>query len=154
MGGSDCDEAAYELARRVGALLARAGYHLLCGGGSGVMEAAARGAREEGGLTIGILPGRDAAETPPNPYIDIPLFTGIHYARNLVNVLSSDVVVAIDGGLGTLSEIALALRCGRPVVMLGSWEFRIAGFEDPPHLHRVESPEALLDRVRAILGSA
>lgn len=153
MGGSRCDEAAYERARRVGALLAGAGCHLLCGGGTGVMEAAARGAREAGGLTIGILPGRDAAETPPNPYIDIPIYSGIHYARNLTNVLSSDVVVAIAGGFGTLSEIALALRCGRPVVLLGSWDFSIAGFEDPPHLHRAESPEDLLARVEAILDS-
>jgi hypothetical protein len=152
MGASRCDSATYERARRVGALLAGAGCHLLCGGGGGVMEGAARGAREAGGLTLGILPGRDAVETPPNPYIDVALFSGIHYARNLMNVLSSDVVVAIAGGYGTLSEIALALRCDRPLVLLGSWEFRIAGCEDPPHLHRAESPEDAVARVREILS--
>jgi len=153
MGGSACDEAAYERARRVGALVARAGFVLLCGGGTGVMEAAARGAREEGGTTVGILPGRDAVESPPNPYIDIPLYTGIHYARNLLNVLSSDVVVAVAGGLGTLSEIALALRCDRPVVLLDSWRFDAAGFEPPGHLYHAADPEAVLDRVRALLAA-
>jgi len=153
MGAAACDDATYARARRLGALLAEAGYTLLCGGGSGVMEAAARGAKERGGLTIGIMPGRDAREFPPNPYIDLPIFTGIYYARNLANVLSSEVVVAVAGGLGTLSEIALALKCGRPVVSLDSWQFDIAGFERPEHFYAVATPEEALARVRALLAS-
>ena len=153
MGSSACDAATYAKAQRLGELLAQAGYVVLCGGGTGVMEAVARGARAQGGTTIGILPGRDSSESPPNPYIELPLFTGIFYARNLMNVLSSDVVVAVAGGLGTLSEIALALQCDKPVVRLGSWDFQIAGFERPAHLHEAGTPEEALERVRALLAS-
>jgi uncharacterized protein (TIGR00725 family) len=140
MGSADCDAATYAAARELGRLLAEAGFVLLCGGGTGVMEAAARGASESGGLTVGILPGRDAGESPANPYIEVPLFTGISYARNFVNAVSSDVLVAVAGGLGTLSEIALALKCGKPVVLLGSWRFEIPGFVEPPNLHRAATP--------------
>jgi uncharacterized protein (TIGR00725 family) len=152
MGSSVCDTATYARAQRLGELLAQAGYVVLCGGGTGVMEAVARGARAQGGTTIGILPGRSAAESPPNPYIDLPLFTGIFYARNLMNVLSSDVVIAVAGGLGTLSEIALALKCGKPVVRLASWEFQIAGFERPEHLYEADTPEGAVERARALLA--
>jgi len=83
------------------------------------MEAAACGAKEAGGLTVGILPGARASEA--NPYIDIPIVTDMGNARNVINVLTSQVVIAIHGGYGTLSEIALALKCGTPVVAIGSW---------------------------------
>jgi uncharacterized protein (TIGR00725 family) len=153
MGSSICDATTYAKAQRLGELLAQAGYVVLCGGGTGVMEAVARGARAQGGTTIGILPGRSATESPPNPHIELPLFTGIFYARNLMNVLSSDVVIAVAGGLGTLSEIALALKCGKPVVRLGSWDFQIAGFERPAHLHDADTPEGAVERVRALLAA-
>jgi len=80
------------------------------------MEAAARGAKEAGGLTLGILPGSDASGSPPNRHIDIAVFTGLSDARNAVNVKSAEVVIAIGGGHGTLSEIGLALRDGKPVI--------------------------------------
>jgi uncharacterized protein (TIGR00725 family) len=128
MGAGACDAETSALAEEVGRLLAEAGVVLLCGGRGGVMEAAARGARAAGGLTVGVLPGRDAAETPPNEHVDVALFTGLGDGRNWVNVCSSDAVVAIAGGYGTLSEIALALKLGRPVVLLRTWRFEA----DPP----------------------
>jgi hypothetical protein len=153
MGAAACDAATYATARELGRRLGAAGYVLLCGGGTGVMEAAARGAEESGGLTIGILPGRDADESPPNPYIQVPLFTGISYARNWVNVVASDVLVAVAGELGTLSEIALGLKCGKPVILLESWRFEMPGFTPPPNLHRVATPEAAVARIRELLPS-
>lgn len=122
MGSAQCDEPTYELARQVGSLIAERGAVLLCGGRGGVMEAAARGAKEAGGLTIGIMPGMNAGETPPNPYIDVAIFTGLRDGRNWVNVCACDAIIAISGGYGTLSEIALALKIGKPVVLLRSWD--------------------------------
>src|SRR5216110_2530 len=87
--------------------VAERGGVLLCGGRGGVMEAAAEGARAAGGLTLGILPGMSAKDSPPNPYIDLAIFTGLGEARNWVNVCASDAIIAIGGGFGTLSEIAL-----------------------------------------------
>jgi hypothetical protein len=153
MGAAACDAATYATARELGRRLGAAGFVLLCGGGTGVMEAAARGAAEAGGLTIGILPGRDAEESPPNPYIQVPLFTGMAYARNWVNVVASDVLVAVAGELGTLSEIALGLKAGKPVLLLQSWQFEIPGFTPPANLHRVATPEEALARIRALLPS-
>ncbi len=144
MGPSACDAELYEKARVTGRLLAEAGYALLCGGGTGAMEGAARGAREAGGLTIGIQPGSDERESPPNPYIEIAIFTGISHARNLINVLSSRAVIAIGGAHGTLSEIALAIKSGVPVVLLDSWRFTspdAAPSPSPsPGVHTAASP--------------
>jgi len=151
MGSAECDAGIYATARELGRRLAEAGFVLLCGGGTGVMEGAARGASEAGGLTLGILPGRDAGESAPNAFIQVPLFTGISYARNYVNVVSSDALVAVAGGLGTLSEIALGLKCGKPVVLLQSWRFEIPGFTDPPNLHRAATPEEAVRLVRALV---
>lgn len=120
-GGGLCDESTSRRADEVGRLVAAAGAILLCGGGSGVMAAAARGARDAGGLVIGILPGTGKHDSPPDPAVTIPVFTGLGQARNLVLVLSADVVIAIGGEWGTLSEIALARKHGRPVVLLDSW---------------------------------
>lgn len=128
MGAASCDAEVAALAEGVGRLVAESGLVLLCGGRTGVMEAAARGARAAGGLTIGVLPGRDARESPPNEYVEVAIFTGINDGRNWVNVCSSDAVIAIAGGYGTLSEIALALKLGKPVVLLRSWRFEA----DPP----------------------
>jgi uncharacterized protein (TIGR00725 family) len=128
MGAGRCDDDVGAVAEEVGHLVAEAGAVLLCGGRGGVMEAAARGARLAGGLTIGILPGRDASESPPNPYIDVALFTGLGDGRNYVNVCSSHAIIAIAGGYGTLSEIALAMKVGKPVVLLRSWRLDA----DPP----------------------
>jgi len=122
MGASTCDAATAELARQVGRGIAARGAALLCGGRGGVMEAAARGAREAGGLVVGVLPGRSEAESPPNPYVEVALFTGLGEGRNYINACASDVLIAIGGGWGTLSEIALARKLGRPVVVLGRVE--------------------------------
>jgi uncharacterized protein (TIGR00725 family) len=120
MGPSQCSARGSQLAREVGLLIARAGGILICGGGWGVMEAAAAGAKEAGGITVGILPGSSAVEA--NPYIDIPIVTGMGNARNVINVLTSQAIIAIQGAYGTLSEIALALKCGTPVVALETWQ--------------------------------
>lgn len=112
------DEAVLEQAERVGRGLAAAGAVVLCGGRGGVMEAVARGAARAGGLTVGILPGSDAREA--NPWILLPLATGLGEARNALVVRSADAVVAVAGSWGTLSEIALARAMGVPVAALGA----------------------------------
>jgi uncharacterized protein (TIGR00725 family) len=122
IGGSRCKAAEYALAEEVGRLIAGAGATLVCGGLSGVMEAAARGAKEAGGTTIGILPGHD--RSLGNPYLDYVLTTGIGHARNLAVVSSGDAVIAVGGGFGTLSEVGLAAKIDRPVVILGGWRLQ------------------------------
>jgi uncharacterized protein (TIGR00725 family) len=107
------------LAMEVGSLIARHGAAMVCGGLSGIMEAASRGAVQEGGTTIGILPGSDKEEA--NPHITFPIPTGMGVARNVLVVKTADALVALPGGPGTLSEIALALNIGKPVVDLGGW---------------------------------
>lgn len=116
VGGNQCTEAEAALAGAVGRLLAQRGAVLVCGGLGGVMEAAAQAAREAGGLTVGILPGNDPWAA--NPFIDVPLATGMGEMRNALIVRAARAVIAIGGGWGTLSEIALARRIGTPVVGL------------------------------------
>lgn len=113
------------IAEEVGRRLAEAGYGLICGGLGGVMEAACRGARAAGGLTVGVLPGTDPREA--NPHVTVPLATGSGQMRNVIIVMSSSAVIAVGGGHGTLAEIAHALRLGRPVIGLYTWEASIAG---------------------------
>lgn len=122
IGGGQCDAAEYSLAETVGRLVGRRGAVLVCGGLAGIMEAAVRGAKEAGGVTIGILPGHD--RMPANPYLDYTITTGVGHARNLAVVSSGDAVIAIGGGFGTLSEIGLAAKVGRPVVVLGGWRLQ------------------------------
>jgi uncharacterized protein (TIGR00725 family) len=109
-------------AEAVGAELARRGAVVVCGGLDGVMAAACRGARAEGGVTLGILPGADRAAA--NPWVSVAVATGLGELRNGLVVRSADAVVAIDGEYGTLSEIALALKAGMRVVTLRSWDIR------------------------------
>ena len=125
VGSASCDNEIGSLARQVGREIARRGAVLICGGRGGVMEAACAGAKEVGGLTVGVLPGRDRREA--NRYVDVPIATGLGEARNAIVVGTSDAVVALSGGYGTLSEIGLALKMGRPVVGLGTWELRHHG---------------------------
>ena len=127
-----------ETAAEVGRLIARRGWHLVCGGLGGVMEAAARGAHEAGGVTIGLLPGnyREAA----NPFITVPIATGLGEGRNLLIVRTSDLLIAIGGRYGTLSEIALALKTGKPLIGLDSW--------DIPGMVRASSPEDAVRHAR------
>lgn len=139
IGDQMCDAPTYALARAVGQAIARRGGAVVSGGLGGVMEAASRGCREAGGLSVGILPGESADEA--NPYVDIPIVTGMSHARNVLVVRSARGVVAVGGSYGTLSEIAIALKLGRPVVGLGTWELRRAGHPAVP-IGRAEDPEA------------
>jgi uncharacterized protein (TIGR00725 family) len=122
IGGSRPGRQALDMAIEVGRLVARSGAVLVCGGLGGVMEAASRGAREEGGLVIGILPGSIPADA--NPWVDVPIATGLGYTRNSLVVMNADAVVAVDGEYGTLSEIAYGLIHGKRVVGLGTWDIR------------------------------
>jgi uncharacterized protein (TIGR00725 family) len=116
------DASPYELAmaEAVGRLVAQRGAALVCGGLGGVMEAACRGARAEGGATIGILPGLDRSAA--NPYVQVAIATGLGEARNALVVRAADCLIAVGGAYGTLSEIALALKAGKRVVGLNTWE--------------------------------
>ncbi len=125
IGSAVCGQEVADLSREVGWEIARQGAVLVCGGRGGVMEAACRGAKEAGGLTVGILPGVVRSEA--NPYVDVPIVTGLGEARNAIVVRTADAVVAVSGGYGTLSEIGLALKMGRPVVGLGTWELQREG---------------------------
>ena len=115
-GGNEPDQSHVPLAEEVGALLADAGAVVVCGGLGGLMEAAARGASARGGLTVGVLPGRDARDA--NGYITLPLPTGMGEMRNMLVVRFAEAVIAIAGEWGTMSEISFAMKIGRPVVML------------------------------------
>jgi hypothetical protein len=119
IGAGTCDADLVARAREVGRLLGEAGCVVVTGGLGGVMEAASQGAREAGALVIGILP--DASSATANAYVDVAIATGMGDARNVVLVNTADAFVAVGGALGTLSEIALALKRGKPVVSLGSW---------------------------------
>jgi hypothetical protein len=119
IGAGSCSNETYESARKVGVGIARMGAILVCGGLGGVMEGACRGANEAGGQTVGILPGQDRAQA--NPYVAIPIVTDLGHARNVLVVRSSDLLIAISGGYGTLSEISIALKVGKPVIGLATW---------------------------------
>jgi len=128
IGGSEPSAKEARLAEEVGRKLAKQGAILVCGGLGGVMEAACRGASSESGVTIGILPG-DSPKTA-NPYVQIPIVTGIGYARNITVVKSAQAVIAIGGSYGTLSEIAHALQSDIPVIGLNTWELSRNGQQD------------------------
>jgi uncharacterized protein (TIGR00725 family) len=120
IGPGDAGADVLASAEAVGRELARRGAVLVCGGLGGAMEAACRGASESGGTTVGILPGNERSAA--NSYVDIAIATGLGEARNALVVRAADAVVAVGGGYGTLSEIGLGLKAGKPVVGLGSWE--------------------------------
>ena len=141
-GASDAELA--PLAEEVGRRLAQAGVVVVCGGRGGVMEAAARGAREAGGDVIGILPGADPREA--NPETTHVVATGIGHARNLAVVASGDAVIAIGGEWGTLAEIAFARRLERTVVGLRSWALDGSGaMEGAPGIEPVADPAAAVE---------
>jgi uncharacterized protein (TIGR00725 family) len=133
----------YEKAREVGRLVAERSATLVCGGRSGVMEAAARGVTEAGGTAIGILPDEDRKSA--NEYLSYSIATGTGHARNLAVVCSGDVVIAIGGEYGTLSEIGLARKVGRPVVALESWDLG----ED---VISASSPEEAVEAAFGLIG--
>jgi uncharacterized protein (TIGR00725 family) len=133
IGGSEIGAEMAELARQVGREVARRGAVLLCGGLGGVMAAAAQGAQEAGGVSLGILPDGDRRRA--NPYLTYTIATNLGHARNMLIAHSADAVIAVDGSYGTVSEAAIALKLGKPVIALQvSW--------DLPGLQRADSPEA------------
>lgn len=148
-GGGAFDEGAAAIAHEVGAGLARGGAVVVCGGLGGVMEAACRGARSEGGLSVAFLPGTDRAEA--NPYVDVVLPTGIGEMRNMLIVRAADVVIAIAGEFGTLSEVAFALRVGTPVVGLDTWELQRKGERDTSIVRASDAADAV-EKAFAALG--
>ncbi len=139
IGGSTVTDEQYRQARRVGELLGERGHELVCGGRTGVMEAACAGASETGGHTIGILPGDDRAAA--NEHVQTVIATGLGNARNVLVVMNGDAVIAVDGSTGTLSEIGHALDIGRPVAGLDT--HAIDGIE------HVETPAEAVDYVES-----
>ena len=125
IGAGDAGADDLAVAEDLGRELAARGAVVVCGGLGGVMEAVCRGAREAGGHTVGILPGDDRRQA--NPHVEVAVATGLGEARNLLVVRTADAVVAVGGEFGTLSEIALALRLGRPVVGVSTWELSKGG---------------------------
>jgi uncharacterized protein (TIGR00725 family) len=120
VGAGEASAEQFAAAEEVGRLLGERGAVLVCGGRGGVMEGACKGARAGGGTTLGILPGLDRAEA--NPYVDVAVPTGLGEARNALVVRAADTLIAVGGGYGTLSEVALALKAGKPVVGLESFD--------------------------------
>jgi len=143
IGDSSCSSEVAKLAETVGRLLAEKGITLVCGGLGGVMEAACRGAKSKGGLTVGILPGQDS--TTANPWVDVPVVTSIGEARNLAVAKSGQAVIAIGGSYGTLSEIAYALKSGIPVIGLHTWALSRHGEEDDSII-RVQTASEAVDK--------
>lgn len=119
IGAHSADEKLKKLAMEVGKIVAKSGAVLVCGGLDGAMKAASKGAKMAGGLTIGLLPGKDKKDA--NPYIDIALPTSIGYARNVMVACSADLIIALPGSNGTRCEISYGLVYGRPVIDLGGW---------------------------------
>jgi len=141
IGESFPSEEGKKLAYEVGVEIAKAGAILICGGLGGVMEEACRGAKSQQGLTIGILPTTD--KTTANPYIDIPIVTGLSEARNIIIVRSANAVIAIEGSYGTLSEIAFCLKLNVPLIGLRTWHLQRNNHEIPPIKYAQSAKEAV-----------
>jgi uncharacterized protein (TIGR00725 family) len=142
IGAGNASAEIYEMAMTVGREAGRRGWIVVTGGLGGVMEAAARGAREAGGLTLGILPGGDRGEA--NPFIQVAVATHIRHARNSIIAHTADALIAVDGEYGTLSEIALGLKLGKPVVGLKTvWNI--------PGVVPANSPAEAVEKVAALL---
>ena len=135
------------LAERVGLELARHGATVVCGGLGGVMEAVCRGSKLAGGTTIGILPWNDPGDA--NPWVDIPICTGIGYARNVIVVKTGRAVIAVGGAFGTLSEIGHALGDGIPVIGLSTWQLSRNGGIDPSILVASDPADAVRQALQA-----
>jgi uncharacterized protein (TIGR00725 family) len=145
IGAGTAGEEILGMAEEIGRLIAEHGCLFICGGMGGVMEASARGAKQAGGTTIGILPQPDRHTA--NPYIDIPIATSFGEARNLIIVRTSDILIAVGGKYGTLSEIAFALKAEKPVIGLHTW--------DIPGIIKAETPaEALEIAIKLLTGKS
>lgn len=150
IGGSEASPQVAELAEEVGREIARQGAVLVCGGLGGVMEAACRGASDADGLTVGILPGENRLAA--NPYVRIPIVTGLGYARNVTVVKSAQAIIAIDGSYGTLSEIGHALQSGIPVIGLKTWALSIDGHADDSIIP-ADSPKDAVSKALALINN-
>jgi len=148
IGDSSCPPEEAKLAESVGELLAQQGATIVCGGLGGVMEAVCRGAKSKGGLTVGILPGKNSSTA--NPWVDIPVVTGLGEARNVVVAKSAQAIIAIGGGYGTLSEIAYALKSSIPVIGLNTWSLSRNGQEDDSII-RAQSATEAVDKVISLV---
>jgi hypothetical protein len=149
IGASRADAELRAKAEQLGELLAAAGFTVVCGGREGVMEAVARGVRRRGGVSIGILPEEDRRRAAPD--LTYTLCTGIGHARNLSVVASGDVVIALGGAWGTLSEIGLARSIGRPVILLDTWRLEPPGGGEPDGVRRASTPAEAFELVAAAL---
>jgi uncharacterized protein (TIGR00725 family) len=151
IGGSQCAKKEAQLAEKVGRELARRGAILVCGGLGGIMKAACKGASAEGGTTIGIIPGNDRRTA--NPYVQIPIVTGLGEARNVIVVKSVQAVIAIGGSYGTLSEISHALKNGIPVIGLNTWSLARNGRQDKSII-LAQSPAEAVDKALDLITSS
>ena len=138
IGGHKCDEAASHLAEKIGGIIAAENAVVVCGGRGGIMEAVSRGAKAAGGLTVGIIPGEDKRDA--NEFVDIVISTGMGYSRNTLVAGTADMVVALPGEYGTLSEIGAALNARKTVYGFGAW--------DIPGVVKLESPEELKEIIK------
>lgn len=150
IGGGDASASELRTAEEAGRQLAKRGVTLVCGGLGGVMEAACRGVSEEGGTTIGILPG-DSPQAA-NPYVQIPIVTGLGYARNVIVVKSCRAVIAIGGSYGTLSEIGHALQNGIPVIGLNTWSLSRNNRTDRAIIPAQDAADAVRKTLAAIVN--
>jgi uncharacterized protein (TIGR00725 family) len=150
MGGGSANQDDVKAAYQLGGLIAQNGWILLNGGRNcGIMEASAKGAFDKGGLTLGILPDGDSQKA--SRYINIPIVTGMGSARNCINTLTSDVVVACPGGLGTLSEIALALKYDKRVILLNYPENPLfKSYHRSGQLSYADSPEEVIEIIKSL----
>lgn len=151
IGSSKAEPPILSLAETVGAEIAKRGAAVVCGGLTGVMEAVCRGARSKGGLTIGIIPSDDRDDA--NPFVQIPIVTGMGVGRNVMLVKSADVIIAVGGEFGTLSEIAHALNLGKTVVGLRTWELKRARAKPIPNLIETDDPVKAVDIAMAAIDS-
>ncbi len=152
IGGNSPTEDVLPRAEAVGKEIASRGHTLICGGRDGVMEAACKGAREAGGHTIGVLPGPDSSGA--NEYVEFPIVTNMGFARNAIIALTADALIAIDGSYGTLSEIAMALGYGKPVVGLDTWRLTPGSGVEDERILRAESPVQAVERAIAAAGGS
>jgi uncharacterized protein (TIGR00725 family) len=148
VGSSTGTREELDRAEAIGRVIAREGWILVCGGLGGVMDAAARGVEAAGGVAIGILPGDD--RSAGSSHLTAGVATGLGEARNVLIVRTADVIVAVGGEFGTLSEIALALKIGKPVIGLDTWSLRRDGLDHDP-IVRVASPEDVVAAAREAL---
>jgi uncharacterized protein (TIGR00725 family) len=144
IGGSEVDQKDLTIAEEVGRLIGKKGAILITGGMGGVMQAASRGAKQSGGLIIGILPTADRESA--NPYVDIPIITGLGEARNIIIARTCDCAIAISGKYGTLSEIAYCMMFNKPVIGIDTWKI------DAPIIHAESAQEAIERAFKTLQG--